>query len=357
MKKRILDLQPYKPGKSPEDIKREYNIDKVIKLASNENPYGCSPHVETAVLSSLHDTATYPDGYATELRKKVSDHLNVNENQLLFGSGLDEVIQMISRVLLCEGDNIITANETFPQYKHHAIIEGAEVREIPLDNGSFDLDGMFQAIDDRTKIVWICNPNNPSGTYLNKETLVRFLEKVPPEIVVVLDEAYYEYVTADNYPNSIPLLTHFNHLIVLRTFSKAYGLAAFRIGYAVGNAQLIEKINIARLPFNTSTFAQQAALAALEDQDFVKKCVRKNTECLRDFEQTLQRLNVEYYPSQANFIFVRMASPMELFNFFLKKGYIVRPFPNGVRITIGTKEQNKEVLAALEDYVKGHVFN
>lgn len=275
MKKRILDLQPYKPGKSPEDIKREYNIDKVIKLASNENPYGCSPHVETAVLSSLHDTATYPDGYATELRKKVSDHLHVDENQLLFGSGLDEVIQIISRVLLCEGDNIITANETFPQYKHHAIIEGAQVREIPLDNGSFDLDGMFQAIDDRTKIVWICNPNNPSGTYLNEETLVRFLEKVPPEIVVVLDEAYYEYVTADDYPNSIPLLTHFNHLIVLRTFSKAYGLAAFRIGYAVGNAQLIEKINIARLPFNTSTFAQQAALAALEDQDFVKKCVRK----------------------------------------------------------------------------------
>lgn len=357
MKKRILDLQPYKPGKSPEDIKREYNIDKVIKLASNENPYGCSPHVETAVLSSLHDTATYPDGYATELRKKVSDHLNVNENQLLFGSGLDEVIQIISRVLLCEGDNIITANETFPQYKHHAIIEGAEVREIPLDNGSFNLDEMFQAIDDRTKIVWICNPNNPSGTYLNEETLVRFLEKVPPEIVVVLDEAYYEYVTADDYPNSIPLLTHFNHLIVLRTFSKAYGLAAFRIGYAVGNAQLIEKINIARLPFNTSTFAQQAALAALEDQDFVKECVRKNAECLRDFEQTLQRLNVEYYPSQANFIFVRMASPMELFNFFLKKGYIVRPFPNGVRITIGTKEQNKEVLAALEDYVKGHVVN
>lgn len=357
MKKRILDLQPYKPGKSPEDIKREYNIDKVIKLASNENPYGCSPHVETAVLSSLHDTATYPDGYATELRKKVSDHLNVNENQLLFGSGVDEVIQIISRVLLCEGDNIITANETFPQYKHHAIIEGAEVREIPLDNGSFNLDEMFQAIDDRTKIVWICNPNNPSGTYLNEETLVRFLEKVPPEIVVVLDEAYYEYVTADDYPNSIPLLTHFNHLIVLRTFSKAYGLAAFRIGYAVGNAQLIEKINIARLPFNTSTFAQQAALAALEDQDFVKECVRKNAECLRDFEQTLQRLNVEYYPSQANFIFVRMASPMELFNFFLKKGYIVRPFPNGVRITIGTKEQNKEVLAALEDYVKGHVFN
>lgn len=355
MKKRILDLQPYKPGKSPEDIKREYNIDKVIKLASNENPYGCSPHVATAVLSSLHDTATYPDGYATELRKKVSAQLHVDENQLLFGNGLDEVIQIISRVLLCEGDNIITANETFPQYKHHAIIEGAEVREIPLINGSFDLDGMFQAIDDRTKIIWICNPNNPSGTYLNEETLVRFLEKVPPEIVVVLDEAYYEYVTADDYPNSIPLLTHFNHLIVLRTFSKAYGLAAFRIGYAVGNAQLIEKINIARLPFNTSTFAQQAALAALEDQAFVKECVRKNTECLRDFELTLQRLNVEYYPSQANFIFVRMGSPMELFNFFLKKGYIVRPFPNGVRITIGTIEQNKEVLAALEDYVKGHI--
>lgn len=357
MKERILQLQPYKPGKSPEDIKREYNIDHVIKLASNENPYGCSPKVEPAVVHTLNSSNTYPDGHATHLRKKLSAHLKVDENQLLFGSGLDEVIQTISRVLLCEGDNIVTANETFPQYKHHAIIEGCEVKEVPLINGFFDLNGIYNAIDERTRIVWICNPNNPTGTYLNEETLLSFLEKVPSTVTVILDEAYYEYVRATDYPNSIALLNRFNNLIVLRTFSKAYGLAAFRVGYAIGPANLIEKINIARLPFNTSTFAQNAALAALEDQAFVARCTKNNRECMAQYEQVLQKLNIEFYPSQANFIFLRVKSPIELFNYLLKKGFIVRPFPNGVRITIGTKEQNEGLLAAIEDYTKEFAIN
>lgn len=350
MKERILQLQPYKPGKSAEDIKREYNITHVVKLASNENPYGCSPRVATALQDVLKNSAIYPDGHTTKLREKLADFLQVKESQLLFGSGLDEVIQMISRVLLTEGDNIVTANETFPQYKHHAIIEGANVREIPLTNGIFDLDKIAEAIDEQTKIAWICNPNNPTGTYVSEDMLRSFLEKVPVHTIVICDEAYLEYVTATDFPQSIPLLNEFKNLMVLRTFSKAYGLASLRIGYAIGHDEIIEKINIARLPFNTSTFAQVAAYTALDDQTFINHCTKKNAENLIRYEAVLQELPVEFYPSQTNFIFIKWKKPNDLFNHLLTNGYIVRPFPNGVRITIGTNEQNEGVINCLRDY-------
>ena len=350
MKEQILQLKPYKPGKSPEDIKQEYNINQVIKLASNENPYGCSPEVENAIRGALRNSAIYPDGHASNIREKLAMHLGVNENQLLFGSGLDEVIQIISRTLLVEGDNIVTSEETFPQYKHHAVIEGCEVRETPLKSGCFDLERMYQQIDERTKIVWICNPNNPTGTYVNETALLDFLNKVPSGTYVVIDEAYYEYATAGDYPETIPLLPQFENLIILRTFSKAYGLAAFRIGYAIGHEQIIEKLNICRLPFNTSSFAQLAAVYALEDQQFVKNCVEKTRKEIEKFEEKLSALNVNYYPSQTNFMFIRTEDPTGMYEYLLKNGYIVRPFPNGVRITLGTGSQNEELLSVLEDY-------
>lgn len=201
---------------------------------------------------------------------QVAKHLGVKTEQLLFGSGLDEVIQMISRALLHEGTNVVMANPTFSQYHHHAVIEGAEVREVPLKDGVHDLDAMLQQVDDQTKIVWICNPNNPTGTYVEKQKLLSFLESVPKSALVIMDEAYYEYAGAEDYPQTLPLLEKYENLMVLRTFSKAYGLAAFRIGYAVGNTELIGQLEVARLPFNTSTVAQSVALAALEDQAFYK---------------------------------------------------------------------------------------
>ena len=301
-----MHLQPYKPGKSPEDIKQEYNLDEVFKLASNENVYGCSPAVKRALEDTLTHAALYPDGNATSLRQEVASHLQVNENQLLFGSGLDEVIQIISRALLTEGDNIVTADVTFPQYKHHAVIEGCEIREIPLTaDGCFDLKSIGQAIDDKTRIVWICNPNNPTGTYVNKTAIMEFLQSVPKETIVILDEAYYEYVTAEDYPQTIPLLKNYKNLIILRTFSKAYGLAGFRVGYGIGNEDLIEKINICRLPFNTSSFAQAAAIAALKDQVFLKDCVEKNKREREKFEKELHQLGAAFYPSQTNFIYIQ----------------------------------------------------
>lgn len=348
MKPQILMLQPYKPGKSPEDIQKEYSVEKVVKLASNENPFGCSPQVERALQNSFSLCSSYPDGAANELREKLAERLEVKGGQLLFGSGLDEVIQTISRAMLREGDNIVTASNTFPQYKHHAIVEGCEVREIPLKNGEFDLDTMANAIDIRTKVVWICNPNNPTGTYVKEEALVHFLRTVPKNSIVVVDEAYYEYVNKEDFPQTIPLLKEFENLLVLRTFSKAYGLAAFRIGYAIGNEQLIEKINIVRLPFNTSTFAQTAAVTALEDEEFLQFCAEENRKGLEQYTEALKELEIDYYPSEANFIFICTDESQTWFEHLIQKGFIVRPFPSGVRITIGTKEQNAEVISVIK---------
>lgn len=348
MKPQILMLQPYKPGKSPEDIQKEYNVEKVVKLASNENPFGCSPHVERVLQNAFSLCSSYPDGAANELREKLAERLEVKGSQLLFGSGLDEVIQTISRAMLREGDNIVTASNTFPQYKHHAIVEGCEVREIPLRDGEFDLDTMENVIDIRTKVVWICNPNNPTGTYVKEEALVQFLRAVPKNTLVVVDEAYYEYVNKEDFPQTIPLLKEFENLLVLRTFSKAYGLAAFRIGYAIGNEQLIEKINIVRLPFNTSTFAQTAAITALKDEEFLGFCAEENRKGLEQYAEALKELEVDYYPSEANFIFICTDESQTWFEHLIQKGFIVRPFPSGVRITIGTKEQNAEVLSIIK---------
>lgn len=196
VKEQLLTLRAYVPGKNIEEVKREYGLSKIVKLASNENPFGCSARVTEALTSLASQYALYPDGHAFELRTQVAKHLGVKAEQLLFGSGLDEVIQMISRALLHEGTNVVMANPTFSQYHHHAVIEGAEVREVPLKDGVHDLDAMLQQVDDQTKIVWICNPNNPTGTYVEKQKLLSFLESVPKSALVIMDEAYYEYAGA-----------------------------------------------------------------------------------------------------------------------------------------------------------------
>lgn len=348
----LLTLKAYSPGKSSEEVKREYGLTKIVKLASNENPYGSSPLVREAI-SSLENFAVYPDGAAVALREKVAKLLEVDEHQLIFTSGLDELIQIISRAMLSEDSNTVMAAETFSQYRHHAVIQKAEIREVPLKDGCHDLNAMAAQIDDRTQVVWICNPNNPTGTYVNREELQAFLKMVPPHALVVLDEAYYEYAAADDYPDTIPLLDRYKNLLIMRTFSKAYGLAAFRIGYGIADAGLIKQLDVARLPFNTSALAQTAAIAALQDQTFVEKCVSENVNELQKFYDICKRHNFEYYPSQGNFIFIRIPGKesADVFQYLLEKGFVVRPFPNGIRITVGTKEQNEELFQLLEKMV------
>ncbi|KHF40329.1 histidinol-phosphate transaminase [Halalkalibacter okhensis] len=354
-KSQLHGLPSYKPGKPIEEVKRELGLAKVVKLASNENPYGASPNAAKAIQEAATQTAVYPDGYAAVIREKVAAKIGVNENQLVFGNGSDEVIQFLCRAFLCPETNTVTADPTFSQYKLNATIEGAEVREVPSVNGVHDLDAMLEAIDDNTRIVWVCNPNNPSGTYVDERAFVSFLERVPSHVLVVSDEAYYEYVTVEDYPETLPLLEKYDNLMVLRTFSKAYGLAALRIGYGVANPSLISLIDPVRPPFNNTTFAHVAAVAALEDDAFISSCVEKNTEALKQFEQFCKQHALNYYPSQTNFILIDFNRPGdEIFDFLLKKGFIVRSgqalgFPTCVRISVGTEEENKELFTVLEE--------
>jgi histidinol-phosphate aminotransferase len=357
IKNQLLNLKPYQPGKSIDEVKKQYQLKEIIKLASNENPYGCSNHVIDSIQNFNKSYALYPDGYASIIRESLAEHLQVEKEQLIFGNGSDEVIQIISRALLDSSCNTVMATPTFPQYKHNAIIEKAEVREIPLINGEHDLEGMLKAIDDNTTVIWLCSPNNPTGSYINESGLIHFLNQVPSNVLVVLDEAYYEYVDASDYYNAINLINQYKNLIVLRTFSKIYGLAGFRLGYGVANPALILALEPVREPFNVNILAQVAGTAAISDQEFVNKCRIENRIGLQLFYDFCQTNQLHYYPSQGNFILIDFKVDSDVVSqFLLEQGLIVRSgkalgFPTSLRITIGSKEQIERTIALLNQFI------
>jgi histidinol-phosphate aminotransferase len=356
-KEQIKELPVYKPGKPISEVKREYNLTQVIKLASNENPFGHSPNVLKAIRDETLKIGVYPDGAAYELRSALAEHYKLDNNRFVFGNGSDEVISFISRVYLTKGTNTIMATPTFSMYKLNAMIEEAEVIEVPLVNGTHDLDNMKAQVNEQTRVLWICNPNNPSGTYNSYAELADFLKEMPDHVLVVLDEAYCEYVTAEDYSSAIPLMESHPNLIVLRTFSKIYGLAALRIGYGIGSPKVIDLLNRVRAPFNSSSVAQVAAIAALEDQRYVESCREKNRLGLEQVYKACEELGLFYYPSEGNFILIDMKRPgNEVFEELLKRGIIVRSgealgFPTFIRITIGSEEQNNEIISALSELV------
>jgi histidinol-phosphate aminotransferase len=358
VKNQLLQLKPYQPGKSADAVKKEYGLETITKLASNENPFGTSEKAKLAIFECVDSLAIYPDGYSTNVREKIAKHLDVDESQLIFGNGSDEIIQIICRSYLTAKKNTITAWPTFPQYRHNAIIEGAEVREVSLINGKHDLDGMLALVDKDTSVIWVCNPNNPSGTYVDKQELTTFLEKVPSHVLVVVDEAYFEYVTAEDYPETIKLLDTYPNLIILRTFSKAYGLASLRIGYGVASKQLIREIEPAREPFNNNKIAQVAAASAMEDQQFILDCKLKNKQGLEQYYAFCEKHNLTYYKSEGNFILIDFNRPGDnVFQYLLERGYIVRSgnalgFPTSIRITIGTQEQNEGIISTLTEMLE-----
>ncbi|MEH7117877.1 histidinol-phosphate transaminase [Neobacillus vireti] len=359
-KEQLLTLTPYQPGKSIDAVKKQFNLEKIVKLASNENPFGCSDKVHSALNANQTSLAIYPDGYATNLRETLASFLQVEENEIILGNGSDNLIQMISRALLHPNASTVMANPTFSQYKHNAVIEGAIVKEIPLVNGEHDLDAMLEAIDEQTNVVWVCSPNNPTGTYIPENKLVPFLEKVPPHILVVLDEAYYEYVVADDYYHSINLTRKFPNLIVLRTFSKIYGLAALRVGYGVANPAIIKALEPAREPFNVNSLGQLAASVAIKDQQFVEDCKEKNRQGLTQFYNFCEQHHLEYYPTQTNFILIDFkVDGDQVFQYLQERGFIVRSgkplgFPTSVRITVGSEEQNDGVLKVLNEFLEAN---
>lgn len=357
-KDQLIGLPVYQPGKPIEEVKKEYNLTDVIKLASNENPFGSSQAVQAAIVEECSNLAIYPDGAATNVRQALAEHYGLSIEQIIMGNGSDEIVQQITRTYLEPGTNSVMASPSFSMYKINVVIEGAEAREVPLADGVHDLEAMLAQIDNETRVVWVCNPNNPSGTYVNQTELESFLDRVPKHVLVVLDEAYYEYVVAEDYPESVPLLTRYPNLIILRTFSKIYGLAALRVGYGLSSTEIVNKLNHVREPFNTSRVAQAAAIAALKDQAFVKECKQKNREGLEQFYAAFDRLGLFYYPSQANFILVDLNMPgNQVFEHLLRQGIIVRSgealgFPTFIRITVGTAEQNQKVIDALTKLVQ-----
>lgn len=356
-KNNIVHLPVYQPGKPIEDVKRELGLEEVIKLASNENPYGASPKAKAAAIAELESVNLYPDGASVELTEALAAHLGVQKEQIIFGTGSSDIILMLARAFIAPGDETVMADETFSQYKHNAEIENANIIEVPLKDGKHDLEAMLAKVTDRTKLLWVCNPNNPTGTIVLKDELTSFLKRVPEHVLVVLDEAYSEFVDEPEYPDGIELLNEFPNLIVLRTFSKAYGLSSLRIGYGVSQPGVIGFINQVREPFNTTRMAQAAAKAALEDLQFVAYCKEQNLEGIKYIASELDRMGLPYFPAHGNFILFDTKRPSALvFNGLLQRGIISRPrwakYPTYVRISVGTREQNEKFIAALEQVLQ-----
>jgi histidinol-phosphate aminotransferase len=350
----LKGMKPYKPGRSIEEVKSQYGLKEVIKLASNENPYGCAPSVKEFLTTVDYQTQIYPDGNATGLRKKLSEKLGVSENALLFGNGSDEIVMVISRALLTTETNTIMATPTFPQYAHSAKIEGAEIREIPLINGYHDLEGFLRAIDENTAVVWLCNPNNPTGNLIPEKGLSAFLQQVPENILVVLDEAYFEFITDPSHVDSVSLLEKFPNVIILRTFSKAYGLAAFRVGYAIGNSEVITYLNTVRSPFNVTSLSLIVAEKALENEEFIAQCRRANKHEMDRFRHYALESKLHIFDSEANFVLIEVPGKADdAAEKLLEQGFIVRSgdalgTPGYVRVTIGTADQNTGFFAAFD---------
>jgi len=347
----LKGISPYVPGKPISDVQRELGLTEVIKLASNENPFGCSKNVEKVLKDFLSDIALYPDGNATVLREKLAAKHGLKPEQFIFGAGSNEIITFIAQVFLNPGDESIYADPSFTWYDTAVKMSGANPVTIPLKDYSHDLDAMKNAVSDRTKIIWICNPNNPTGTIVTTQQLDNFLESVPGNIVIVLDEAYYEYARGDVYPETVPLLEKYPNLIILRTFSKAYGLASLRVGYGMASGEIVSYLNRIRPPFNINTLAQMAAAAALDDQDFVQNTVTETRKGLNFLYNAFDEMNLHYVKSYTNFIWVETCLPSkELFDKLLRKGVIIRPFMgNWVRITVGTHEENNKLISAMKE--------
>ena len=353
--KQILnDLHAYQPGMQIADVKKKYNLEKIVKLASNENPYGYSKKVDEYIKTMEKDFEMYPDGYASILREKLANKLTVSEKQLVFGAGSDEIITFICRAFLYPGVNTVMASPTFSQYRHHALIEGAEIKEIPTENGRHSLTKMLDAIGEKTKVVWICSPDNPTGELILENELNDFLKQCPKDVIVVLDTAYYEFIDEEKRYDLNKLLNSYPNLIVLRTFSKIYGLAGFRVGYAVTSEEIAHKLNVVRGPFNTTLIGQRIATVALDDDDFLKSTQKLNKKVRSNFEQFLDGIGWGYYESHTNFLLVKTPVDADVVSsYLLKNGFIVRSgnllgYPNTVRITIGKEEDMLELQSVLE---------
>ncbi|HOM70987.1 MAG TPA: histidinol-phosphate transaminase [Armatimonadota bacterium] len=352
----VLRLKPYIPGKPIEEVQREYGLTDIVKLASNENPLGASPKAIEAMKKACDNVALYPDGSCFTLRNALASHLGVQPDYLSFGAGSDELIREIGNVFLEEGDCVIQSDPTFSQYEGAATSNNCTCCMVPLhEDFSYDVDALIDQFNEHTKLVFIANPNNPTGNMLPHKDAERILDALPERAILVLDEAYYEYIERSDYPNGLKWVLEGRNVILLRTFSKIYGLAGLRLGYAIARPELISLIERIRLPFNVGSIAQVAAIASLQDQDQVIKSRMMNSDGKNYFYSQFDRLGLKYVPSEANFVWVDVGQDSkQVFVELLKRGVIIRTgdvfgWPTHIRISTGLPQDNERCIKALEE--------
>ncbi|HEY3413411.1 MAG TPA: histidinol-phosphate transaminase [Armatimonadota bacterium] len=347
-------LVPYSPGKPIEETKREFGLTDVIKLGSNENALGPSPKAVEAMKSALGELNLYPDGAAFTLKNALSERFGLPAGCITIGNGSDELIHYLGIAYLREGDNIVQGDPSFVRYESAAVLNDTECVKVPLKNLTYDLETMADAVNERTRMVFVCNPNNPTGTINTKAEVERLMDRVPDSALIVLDEAYCEYVGSPQYPDSIQYVKDGRNVIVLRTFSKIYGIAGLRVGYGLARPDIIRAVEQVREPFNVNSLAQVGATAALSDTEHLQRSASNNTEGKKAFYAAFEAMGLPYAPSEANFVFVDVKRDCRpVYMALLRKGVIVRTgdifgLPTYLRVTIGTPEENQRFLSELK---------
>jgi histidinol-phosphate aminotransferase len=352
----VSTIKPYVPGKPVEELERELGITDSVKLASNENPLGPSLFVLKEIINDLANTGSsvslnrYPDGNGYYLKQVLSQKLAVSEDEIILGNGSNEIIDIAVRTFLQPGDDAVMAHPSFVVYPMSTQAQGANAIQIPLTNHTHDLEAMADAVTPGTKIVFVANPNNPTGTMNKKPEFDKLMKRIPEGVLVIVDEAYCEYVTGPDYPDSMRYLREGREILILRTFSKIYGLAGLRIGYGIGGKDIIAEMNKLRPPFNTSSLAQKAALWALQDEDHILRTREINDQGKKYLYRELDSIGMKYVPTEANFIYIPLKQNAQtLYASLLERGVIVRPVgQHEIRVTIGLPEENRRFIDALK---------
>ena len=360
----IRAIAPYQGGKPIGELAREMGLNEadIVKLASNENPLGISPKAQMAIDDAIGDIARYPDGNSFALRSAVSKKFNVSGNQIVFGNGSNDILELVARAFLGKDTEAIYSQHAFAVYPLVTQAVGAKGVVVPAKDYAHDLAGFSKAITTKTRIIFIANPNNPTGTLINKDALRAFIHEVPSNILILLDEAYDEYLSAEYKSEAISWLAEFPNLIISRTFSKAYGLAGLRVGFGLMHADVADMLNRVRQPFNVNSLAQVAAIASLADDDFVARSYAANKAGMAQLMQGFKQLGLEYIPSHANFISFKVKNTSDTNQKLLQNGVIVRPIanyemPDYLRVSIGLFSENARFLEVLEKIVSEKIIN
>ena len=353
-KKKLKKIVPYRPGKPIEELAKEYGVKKIIKLASNESPLSPSAAVTEAIKKEIQNINLYPEGSGPKLRSAIADYWKMKPENIILGNGSNEIIEFIIHAFLNEKEQVISAWPSFLVYFLAVEALCGEIIEVPLKYYHYDLEAILKKITDKTKLIFIASPNNPTGTSVDKDSLDSFMKKVPKNIIIVFDEAYAEFADPKVYPDTTKYVKDGKPVIVLRTFSKIYGLAGLRIGYGIAQEEAITLLNKVRQPFNVSRIAQVAALAALGDNEYRCHILNMVNEGKRYLYNEFYKMELFYVPSDANFVLVNIGDSKKIFNKLLKKGVIVREMteydlPEFIRVTVGTMHQNRIFIKALKE--------